>query len=38
MMKNSTSAKVVLGEESEYITDIVDLILSQLKNIFRCAN
>lgn len=38
MMKNSTSAKVVLGEESEYIIDIVDLILSQIKNIFRCAN
>lgn len=34
MMKNSASAGVALGEESKYITDTVDLILSQIKNIF----
>lgn len=37
MMKNSASAKVVLRQESKYITDIVDGILGQIKNIFRRA-
>lgn len=35
MMKHSASAKVVLVEESKYISDIVDKVLCHIKDIVR---